>query len=189
MDDGRSHRSRGRPAGVEIRWHAGARADLLDLFALAEDSPEQLDGYLQLGRVLVALADDSIVGHLQLVECATTGDVELKSMAVVPRCRRRGVGRGLIERAVAECRVAGARTLLVATATADVGNLRFYQLSGFRMLRVERDAFTAANGYPDGITIDGIPLRDRIWLTLSLQPADAEAAIGEASERGGTTNP
>jgi hypothetical protein len=37
------------------------------------------------------------------------------------------------------------------------------------MLRIQRDAFTTADGYPDGLTIDGIPLRDRVWLTLDLQ--------------------
>jgi hypothetical protein len=59
--------------------------------------------------------------------------------------------------------------VLVATASADTGNLRFYQRLGFRMLRIQRDAFTTAHGYPDGLTIDGIPLRDRVWLTLDLQ--------------------
>jgi hypothetical protein len=39
---------------------------------------------------------------------------------------------------------------------------------GFRMLSVERDAFTTSQGYPDGLTIDGIPLRDRVWLSLQL---------------------
>jgi hypothetical protein len=33
-------------------------------------------------------------------------------------------------------------TILVATAAADIGNLRFYQRQGFRMRSVERDAFT-----------------------------------------------
>jgi hypothetical protein len=55
------------------------------------------------------------------------------------------------------------------TAAAGVGNLRFYQLLGFRMLRVERDAFTVLAGYPEGLKIDGIPLRDRVWLSLALQ--------------------
>ena len=32
------------------------------------------------------------------------------------------------------------------------------------------DAFTPAAGYPE-IEIDGIPLRDRVWLTLSLGDA------------------
>jgi hypothetical protein len=32
------------------------------------------------------------------------------------------------------------------------------------MRSVERDAITPATGYPPGIVIDGIPLRDRVWL-------------------------
>jgi hypothetical protein len=55
-------------------------------------------------------------------------------------------------------------TLVVATAAADIGNLRFYQRLGFRMRSIERDAFTAATGYPPGIVLDGIELRDRVWL-------------------------
>jgi hypothetical protein len=56
----------------------------------------------------------------------------------------------------------------VATAAADVGNLRFYQRLGFRFSRVERDAFTEATGYAGGVHIDGIELRDRLWLDRSL---------------------
>jgi hypothetical protein len=56
------------------------------------------------------------------------------------------------------------RLILVATAAADIGNLRFYQRQGFRMRSVERDAFTPATGYPPGLFIDGIELRDRVWL-------------------------
>jgi hypothetical protein len=54
--------------------------------------------------------------------------------------------------------------VLVATAAADTGNLRFYQRLGFRMRSVERDAFTPAAGYPPGLCVDGIELRDRVWL-------------------------
>jgi hypothetical protein len=32
------------------------------------------------------------------------------------------------------------------------------------MRSVERDAFTPATGYPAGLLIDGIELRDRVWL-------------------------
>jgi hypothetical protein len=32
------------------------------------------------------------------------------------------------------------------------------------MRSVERDAFTPATGYPPGLRIDGIELRDRVWL-------------------------
>lgn len=154
--------------GVEIRWHAGAREELRPLVALAEDSPEQLEAYLHLGRVLVAFEEGSMVGHLQVVDSDTAGEIELKSMAVVDKRQRRGIGRALVERAVAESHADGARMMLVATATADTGNLRFYQRQGFRMLRIERDAFTTFGGYPNGLTIDGIPLRDRVWLNRPL---------------------
>jgi GNAT superfamily N-acetyltransferase len=155
---------------VEIAWYAGERVQLRSLFALAEDSPQRLETSIDRGRVLVARDEAEIVGYLQLVESDSEGEVELLSMAVADDRQRKGIGRALVARAVRECRAEGIRTLLVATASADIGNLRFYQRLGFRMLRVKRDAFTPADGYPDGLLIDGIPLRDRVWLTLALRP-------------------
>ena len=70
-------------------------------------------------------------------------------MAVVPAERGTGVGRALVVSALRRCRAEGWHRMVVATAAADVGNLRFYQRLGFRMLAVERDAFTPATGYPD----------------------------------------
>ena len=152
-------------------WYTAERTALRGLFALAEDSPRRLEASLGEGRVLVATDDDEIVGYLQLTDSDAVGAMELASMAVAGACQRQGIGRALVERAIAHCRAEGAQTLLVATASADTGNLRFYQRLGFRMLRVERDAFTVADGYREGITIDGIPLRDRVWLSLTLAPA------------------
>ena len=57
--------------------------------------------------------------------------------------------------------------VLVATATADIGNLRFYQQRGFRMERIKRDVFGADRSYPAGPETDGIPVRDRVWLSIS----------------------
>ena len=90
-------------------------------------------------------------------------------MAVDPALQGRGIGRSLVEAAFASGRERGYDTMLVATAAADIGNLRFYQRLGFRMSRVERDAFTPAQGYPPSVEIDGIELRDRVWLTIELQ--------------------
>jgi GNAT superfamily N-acetyltransferase len=147
---------------TRIDMHAGPREELRPLFELAEDSRAELDGYLHDGRVLVARDGDRIVGHLQLV-----GD-EVKNMAVVDSHRRRGIGRALLEAAAALAREDDHALLRVATAAADVDNLRFYQRGGFRMRSVERDAFTPATGYPPGIEIDGIELRDRVWLDRPL---------------------
>jgi GNAT superfamily N-acetyltransferase len=153
--------------GVEIGWHTGDRMRLRDLFALAEDSRQRLEASIELGRILVATDHGQIIGYLQLVESDTAGELELRSMAVVDHRQLQGLGRALVARAIAECSDGAVRTLLVATASADTGNLRFYQRLGFRMLRVERDAFPTADGYPAGLTIEGIPLCDRVWLTLT----------------------
>ncbi len=55
------------------------------------------------------------------------------------------------------------RRLIVATGTAGIGNLRFYQRCGFRMTHVVRDVFSPSNGYPPGLEVDGIPLLDQVW--------------------------
>ena len=136
---------------------------------MAEDSPAQLDSYLDSGQVLVALAGDRIVGHLQLVEAHDAQHSEIKNMAVEPSFRGRGVGRTLITAAIDLVREQRRSMLVVATAAAGIDNLRFYQRTGFRIRSVERDAFTPAKGYPPNTTLDGIELRDRVWLDRSVQ--------------------
>lgn len=157
-----------------IEWFEGSRDELADLFALADDSPAAVSTYRDLGRVLVARDGPAVIGHLQLVAAGGAGTAEVKSIAVREDRQGTGVGRMLLERAMAACREAGGSVLVVATAAADVGVLRFYQRLGFRLLRVERDAFTPDAGYPE-IEIDGIPLRDRVWLSLSLGEAATPA--------------
>ena len=147
---------------MRIELHSGDREALRPLFELAEDSRAELDAYIGAGAVLVAVEDGERVGHLQLV-----GD-EIKNMAVVEAQRGRGVGRALVAAAVERARDERIELLRVATGAADTGNLRFYQRLGFRMRSIERDAFTPANGYPPGIEVDGIELRDRVWLDLRL---------------------
>ena len=153
---------------VQVDWYDGDRAALRGLFEEAEDSPAELDAYVGQGRVLVARLGDAIVGHLQLVDTEHDGVVELKNMAVAEAMRGTGIGRHLVHRAIAASRAAGRTRLTVATAAADVGNLRFYQRCGFRFSNVEADAFGPATGYAADLTIDGIPLRDRVWFGLQL---------------------
>ncbi|HKE68174.1 MAG TPA: GNAT family N-acetyltransferase [Nocardioidaceae bacterium] len=158
---------------MEIDWHTGDRAELRPLFELAEDSQTQLDQYIGLGRILVARRDGAILGQLQLIPWPQSGEIdageiEIKSLGVTPDAQGTGIGRALIDAAVERCVADGWVRLLVSTAAADTGNLRFYQRVGFRMLSIERDAFTPATGYPDPIVIDGIPLRDRVWLSQDL---------------------
>jgi ribosomal protein S18 acetylase RimI-like enzyme len=152
---------------IQVTMHDGPREGLRDLFELAEDSSAQLDAYLNLGRVLVAMDGQEIVGHLQLVAGAGAGQCEIKNMAVRPSHQGRGIGRTLVTAAIHLVAAESCAKLLVATAAADIDNLRFYQRLGFRMASIDRDAYTEATGYPAGIHIDGIELRDRVWLSMA----------------------
>ncbi len=150
--------------------YEGGRSALRSLFESAEDSPTQLASYIDLGVVLVAWAGSGIAGHVQLVEGDDHDVVEIKNMAVADAFQRRGIGSSLLSAAIDHARSGDHRRMTVATATADTDNLRFYQRAGFRLLRIERDAFTPDTGYPDRILIDGIELRDRVWLEQDLLP-------------------
>jgi len=156
------------PQSVRIDWYSGDRHGLRALFEEAEDSSVQLDSYIGDGRVLLARIGADPVGHLQLVETSRAGEVELKNMAVTAEWRGTGIGKMLVEHAVTSSRSSGYERMVVATAAADIDNLRFYQRRGFRMSGVEHDAFDADAGYGDGMTVDGIPLRDRVWFSQDL---------------------
>ena len=156
-----------RTETVRVERHAGPRSELRALFEEAEDSAAALDAYIGAGEVLVATANGRVVGHLQLVDVDAETS-EIKNMAVQKAYRGSGIGRKLIDAAIDLTRARDRSSLTVATASADVGNLRFYQLAGFRMRMVERDAFTPTSGYPTDVMIDGIRLRDRVRLDLDL---------------------
>ncbi len=153
---------------VTVEEYAGPHRDLEWSFRLAEDSDAQLNSYIDLGTLWVARTNDGVaVGHLLAV--ARGEDTwEVVSTAVAEHARGHGVGRALLERAVETARAEGASRVVLATATADVGNLRFYQRCGFRMTHVVPDAFGADQGYPPGIEVDGIPMLDQVWFERRL---------------------
>ena len=154
-------------SSTTIEWFEGSRKTLAELFALADDSPAAVNAYRDLGRVLVARDGATIIGHLQIVAGDRADQAKVKSLAVREDRQGVGVGRLLVEHAAAAGREERRSTLVVATAAADTRVLRFYQLLGFRLLSVERDAFTPRTGYAD-LEVEGIPLRDRVWLSLDL---------------------
>jgi len=156
------------PHDVRIETYRGSRDSLRALFELAEDSAAELDSYIDAGRVLVAVSGGEVIGHLQLTGTGDPRQAEIKNMAVLEARQGQGVGRRLIQAAVTIAAAEAVTTLLVATAAADIGNLRFYQRQGFRMRSIERDAFTPGSGYQPGLMIDGIELRDRVWLARAV---------------------
>lgn len=99
---------------------------------------------------------------------------EIKSMAVIPSSQRKGIGRKLIEAAIQHCCALSGDRLVVSTAVADIGKLRFYQRCSFRMCSVVRDAFSPSTGYAADTFIDGIRLMDQVTFDLPLRAKDAQ---------------
>jgi ribosomal protein S18 acetylase RimI-like enzyme len=159
---------------VTVEVFSGSRSDLLPLFALADDSPTEIDGYFELGEVLVAWRAQQVIGHLQLI--AAGADWEIKSVAVLEKQRGQGIGVALVHAALERAFSAGAGRVVVATATADIDNLRFYQRLGFRMDRVERDIFGIERGYPI-LEVDGIRIRDRVWFSIRAEDRRLPATL------------
>jgi ribosomal protein S18 acetylase RimI-like enzyme len=151
----------------EIEPFTGDRAALLPLFRLADDSDQEIASYLALGSVLVAREGSELFGHVQMIEYDAPAIWELKSVAVAEHHRSHGLGRRLVEAGLGYARGRGAERVLLSTGVADTALLRFYQRAGFRMVRIERDAFTPQAGYPAELFVDGIRLLDRAWLDFT----------------------
>jgi len=83
----------------------------------------------------VALADGEVAGSVAL-EDAEPGEVMLKRMYLRPDLRGRGVGRRLLELALARARREGYARVLLDTTDAMVAARRLYESAGFR--RIER---------------------------------------------------
>ena len=96
------------------------------------------------------------------------GSAELKAVAVDPARQNLGIGRRMLAAVLEELRCRGVRRAIVGTANAGIGQLAYYQKAGFRLLRIERDFFSPARGYPAVMEDNGIRLRDMVWMDLDL---------------------
>ncbi|MGI9253655.1 MAG: GNAT family N-acetyltransferase [Thermomicrobiales bacterium] len=149
------------PAGAQRRAY-------MDLLLLADESPEQVAGYVDLGTLYIAREDDGVAAGLALV-IADGDEAELKSVAVREDRQGRGVARAMLTEVIARQRLAGIRRMTVATGSSSLGPLALYQKLGFRLLRVDRDFFSPERGYPEEIWENGIQLRDMVWLDLDME--------------------
>lgn len=151
---------------------AGQREPYLPLFRLADDAPSQIERYRERGELFGLLgAEPRPLGMVLAVPTDEPGETELVSVAIAEAYQDRGLGRHLVEHVLRHLTQQGRRRALVGTSSAGLGALRFYQRLGFRVLRIERNAFGPAHGYPPGLEEDGVPVLDRVWLDQPLGPA------------------
>jgi amino-acid N-acetyltransferase len=113
-----------------------ATSDLPRVEMLLTASQLPLTGVREaLADFVVAEADGEIVGVAGLELCCD--DALLRSVAVAPEWRSKGLGRALVTRAVAEAEARGIRALYLLTTTAE----HYFPSLGFQ--RVGRDEVPA----------------------------------------------
>ena len=149
------------PAGAE-------RECFLPLFMLADESLQQVRSYMQRGELYAFLGQDEVAVGIVLTIPAPLGGVELVSVAVDTTQQNRGVGRRMLAAVLDELRRRGVPRAVLGTANAGIGQLAFYQKVGFRLLRIERDFFSPARGYPAVMEDNGIRLRDMVFMDMEL---------------------
>jgi ribosomal protein S18 acetylase RimI-like enzyme len=144
-----------------------ARDAWMPLLELA-DEPEPLRQYLNEG-VLYGIVSEETGKPLAavLVTGIDTHIVELRAVAVDEDEQGRGLGTWIVAEVCERLRRAE-RRVVVGTASSGVRQLAFYQRLGFRLTHVERDFFTPDRGYPVGLSENGIPTRDMVWMELGL---------------------
>lgn len=116
-------------ATTQIR--PAADTDLAAIEELLTQNDLPLDGVREaLATFVVAEADGDLVGVAGLEICCD--DALLRSVAVSPEWRSRGVGRALVTRAISEAEARGIRAMYLLTTTAE----GYFPSFGFK--KVER---------------------------------------------------
>jgi ribosomal protein S18 acetylase RimI-like enzyme len=132
------------------------------------DEPEPLRRYLYDG-VLYGIVDDVGGPRAAVLTIEQDDATELRAVAVAEDAQGQGLGTRLVGEVLERLRATGTQRVVAGTASSGVRQLAFYQRLGFRLTHIERDYFTAARGYPSGISENGIPTRDMVWMELALK--------------------
>ena len=122
------------PSPPEPDWSfLNEKIDISDVLVAELDG--EVAGYVRLGRVFPIAASDHVL--------------MISGISVDPAFQRRGVGRALIDAAVAEARARGARRLRLRVLSHNEGAVRLYEQAGFVVEGVLRGEFFLDDVYVD----------------------------------------
>ncbi len=129
----------------------------IDLLLLADEQEDMIDKYLERGEMFVL--DDNGVKAECVVTKEEEGIYELKNIAVMPECQRKGYGKCLIDYVFlyyTDC-----NTMLVGTGDVP-SSLGFYKNCGFAESHRIYNFFT--DNYDHPMFEDGKQLVDMVYL-------------------------
>jgi len=142
---------------MKIRKIIGDKKEYIDLLLLADEQEDMIDKYLERGEMFVL--DDKGVKAECVITQEGDGVYELKNIAVLPDCQRKGYGKNLIEFLLthySDCNV-----LFVGTGDCH-SILSFYNICGFTESHRIKNFFI--DNYDHPMFEDGKQLVDMVYL-------------------------
>lgn len=142
---------------MKIKKVTGAKKEYIHLLLLADEQENMIDKYLEKGEMFIL--DDAGIKAECVITKETNGIYELKNIAVLPECQRKGHGKSLIEYLFAhytDCNV-----MLVGTGDCPSA-LSFYNNCGFRESHRVKNFFI--DNYDHPMFEDDIQLVDMVYL-------------------------
>lgn len=150
---------------------------LIPMLLQAEESERALRWGLKnlVDAVYRADADGALVGAATM---QWRGDpCEIMELAVVPERHGQGIGRRLVDWLIEQARRRGKSAVLVGTANSSIGNVAFYQKTGFRMDHVRKDYFRY---YREPHYENGLQILDMLVFRYELNVERAEISARRA---------
>lgn len=129
----------------------------IDLLLLADEQEDMIDKYLGHGEMFI-LSDDGVKAECVITK-ESDGIYELKNIAVMPDCQRKGYGKILIDFLLSH--YADCSTLLVGTGDVPSA-LSFYHKCGFTESHRIKNFFI--DNYDHPMFEDGKQLVDMVYI-------------------------
>ena len=124
----------------EIKIRHATLKDIAALLVVQRQAPEagrwseeDYVSFLPAEDTLFLLAEENCADRVVafLLGRLVGEEMEVLNLAVLPEQRRRGIGRGLLEEALAQGRAQGARQCWLELRASNAGALAFYRAQGF----------------------------------------------------------
>jgi ribosomal-protein-alanine N-acetyltransferase len=147
-------------------------ADVMEVELASFTDPWSEQAYrdsLESDRAVMHVAVDPagrIVGHS--VTYFAADEAELATIAVAASVRRSGIGRGLLDQSVAECRVRGSRKLFLEVRASNTGAQAMYAAAGFAAVGRRRAYYN-------------LPTEDAVLMMREIRVGDPMGAAGGPS--------
>jgi len=136
------------------------------LLLLADPSERLVNEYVQRGQCYIARHDNgAVVGEYVLIP-TRPDTVELVNVAVDENYQGQGIGKRLVQHAVASAKTMGYKTIEVGTGSTGAAQLMLYQQCGFRMTWIDREFFV--RHYDEPIYENGLQIIDMVRMAQDL---------------------